>query len=73
MGLPGYSRALQVHLCGADPLEPITQRILVVALALPQLRASASVTRSLYLHQVLITNAYAAKWESVSTTPSFHV
>lgn len=73
MGLLGYSQDLQVHLCGADPLEPITQRILVIALALPQLHTSASAMRSVYLHQVLITNAYAAKWESVSTTPSFHV
>lgn len=73
MGLQGYSWDLQVHLWCADPLEPITSEILVIALALPQSHTSASAMRIVYLHQVLITNAYAAKWESVSTTPSFHV
>lgn len=73
MGLQGYSWDLQVHLWCADPLEPIALRILVIAPVLPQRHTSASAIRSVYLHRVMITNAYAAKWESVSTTPSFHV
>lgn len=73
MGLQGYSWDLQVRLWCADPLEAITLEILVIGRVLPQRHTSASATRSVYLLQVLITNAYAAKWESMFTTPSFHV
>lgn len=73
MGLQGCSWDLQARLWCADPLEPITSEILVIGLALPQRHTSAPATRGVYLHQVLITNAYAAKWESMFTTPSFHV